>query len=77
MKIHSKKFRVRSGEKVKLKTWPTKLKPTYKSKKQYRKLLEEHVEELSSRQRLLYASGRYALLLIFQGMDSAGKDGAI
>jgi polyphosphate kinase 2 (PPK2 family) len=31
---------------------------------------------LSSPQRLLYASNRYALLLIFQGMDSAGKDGA-
>ncbi len=77
MKIHSKKFRVRPGEKVKLKTWPTKLKPICKSKKQYRKLLEEHVEELSSLQRLHYASSRYALLLIFQGMDSAGKDGAI
>jgi PPK2 family polyphosphate:nucleotide phosphotransferase len=77
MKIHSKKFRVRPGEKVKLKTWPTRLKPVCKSKKQYRELLEEHVEELSSLQRLHYASGRYALLLIFQGMDSAGKDGAI
>jgi PPK2 family polyphosphate:nucleotide phosphotransferase len=32
---------------------------------------------LSSLQRVLYASDRYALLLIFQGMDSAGKDGAI
>ena len=33
--------------------------------------------ELSSLQRLLYASSRYALLLIVQGMDAAGKDGAI
>jgi PPK2 family polyphosphate:nucleotide phosphotransferase len=32
---------------------------------------------LSSQQQLLYASNRYALLLIFQGMDAAGKDGAI
>jgi len=77
MKIHSRKFQVKPGRKVKLKTWPTKLKPIYKSKKQYRKLLEEHVEELSSLQCLHYASSRYALLLIFQGMDSAGKDGAI
>jgi PPK2 family polyphosphate:nucleotide phosphotransferase len=77
MKIHTKKFRVRPREKVKLKTWPTKVKPIYQSKKEYRKLLEEHVEELSSLQRLHYASSRYALLLIFQGMDSAGKDGAI
>jgi PPK2 family polyphosphate:nucleotide phosphotransferase len=72
-----KKFRVKPGEKVKLKTWPTKGKPFFKSKKQYQKLLGEHVQELSSLQQLHYASSRYALLLIFQGMDSAGKDGAI
>ena len=77
MKINSKDFRVQPGEKVKLKEWPTTVKPFYKSKKQYQKLLEEHVEELSSLQRLHYASNRYALLLIFQGMDAAGKDGAI
>ena len=77
MKINSKDFRVRPGEKVNLKKWPTLVKPFYKSKKQYQKLLEEHVEELSSLQRLHYASNRYALLLIFQGMDAAGKDGAI
>ena len=41
------------------------------------KLLEAHVEALSSLQRLHYASNRYALLLIFQAMDAAGKDGAI
>ena len=40
-------------------------------------LLEEHIAELTSLQQLHYASNRYALLLIFQGMDSAGKDGAI
>ena len=51
--------------------------PYCKSKKQYQKLLKEHVEELSSLQRLHYASDHYALLLIFHGMDAAGKDGAI
>jgi polyphosphate kinase 2 (PPK2 family) len=40
-------------------------------------MLEAHVDGVSSRQQLHYASGRYAMLLIFQGMDSAGKDGAI
>jgi PPK2 family polyphosphate:nucleotide phosphotransferase len=35
------------------------------------------MEELNSLQRLHYASSRYAFLLIFQGMDTAGKDGAI
>jgi len=68
---------VRPGKKVKLKKWPTKIKPVCKSKKQYKKLLEAHVEALSALQQLHYASNRYALLLIFQGMDAAGKDGAI
>jgi PPK2 family polyphosphate:nucleotide phosphotransferase len=75
--INSNDFRVKPGEKVKLREWPTIAKPFCESKKLYKKLLEEHVEELSSRQRLLYASGHYALLLIFQGLDAAGKDGAI
>ena len=41
------------------------------------KLLEKHVAKLSALQNLHYASSRYALLLIFQGMDAAGKDGAV
>jgi PPK2 family polyphosphate:nucleotide phosphotransferase len=77
MKINSKDFRVRHGEKVKLREWPTRVKPFCNSKKQYQKLLEKHIEDLSSLQRLLYASDHYALLLIFQGMDAGGKDGAI
>ena len=77
MKIHSKKFRVPPGKKIDLKGWPTIVKPFCKSKKQYQGLLEKQVEELSSLQQLHYASNRYALLLVFQGIDAAGKDGAI
>jgi PPK2 family polyphosphate:nucleotide phosphotransferase len=77
MKINSKDFRVRSGKKVRLTEWPTIVKPFFKSKKGYQELLEEHVDKLSSLQRLHYASSRYALLLIFQGMDAGGKDGTI
>jgi PPK2 family polyphosphate:nucleotide phosphotransferase len=77
MKIDSNDFRVPHGKRVKITEWPTDVKPFCKSKQQYQELLEKHIEELSSLQRLHYASGRYALLLIFQGMDSAGKDGAI
>ncbi len=77
MKIKSKDFRVWPGKTVELERWPTTVEHFFKSKKQYQELLEKHVEGLSSRQQLHYASGRYALLLIFQGMDSAGKDGAI
>jgi polyphosphate kinase 2 (PPK2 family) len=77
MKIHAKDFRVRQGDNVDLRKWPTEVVSVYKSKKQYTKLLEEQVEQLSSLQQMHYASNRYALLLIFQAMDAAGKDGAI
>jgi len=77
MKIDTKDFRVREGEKVNLKKWPTEVSPVYKSKEQYQQLLQEHIQQLSEMQDLLYASGHYALLLIFQAMDAAGKDGAI
>jgi PPK2 family polyphosphate:nucleotide phosphotransferase len=68
---------VQEGDEVDLKKWPTTVKPVYKSKEQYQKLLEEHVAQLSALQHLHYASNRYAVLLIFQAMDAAGKDGAI
>ena len=77
MKLNSKNFRVWPGEKVRLSERPTTVKPFCKSRKRFQRILEEHIKELSSLQSLLYASERYALLLIFQGMDSAGKDGAI
>jgi PPK2 family polyphosphate:nucleotide phosphotransferase len=77
MKINSNDFRVREGDDVDLKKWPTKVEPVYSSKEQYKKFLEQHVAQLSAQQQLLYASNRYALLLIFQAMDAAGKDGAI
>jgi PPK2 family polyphosphate:nucleotide phosphotransferase len=77
MKINTKHFRVQPGNRVKLADWPTAVDPFFKSKEGYQELLERHVQELSILQRLHYASNRYALLLIFQGMDAAGKDGAI
>ena len=77
MKINSSDFRVRPGHTVKLRKWPTIAKPFCKSKKRYKKLLKKHIVELSSLQQLHYASGHYALLLIFQALDAGGKDGAI
>jgi PPK2 family polyphosphate:nucleotide phosphotransferase len=56
---------------------PTIVAPVHKSKKDYKKMLEDHVVQLSVLQQLHYASNRYAVLLIFQAMDAAGKDGAI
>jgi PPK2 family polyphosphate:nucleotide phosphotransferase len=77
MKINSNDFRVREGHEVNLRKRPTRVDPVYKSKEQYQSLLAEHVAQLSSMQQLLYASNRHAVLLIFQAMDAAGKDGAI
>ena len=77
MKIKSGDFRVCEGDQVKLQKWPTLVKPVYRSKKQYQKVLAQQVDELSKLQQLHYASNRYSMLLIFQAMDAAGKDGAI
>lgn len=77
MKIDSKDFCISEGEKVDLKKRPTKVKPVYGSKKEYQEILEDHVRQLSSLQNIHYASNKYAMLLIFQAMDAAGKDGTI
>jgi len=77
MKISPKDFRVRAGQTVRLKQWPTKVKAFYKSDEDCQAQLAGHIKELSERQSLLYADNRYAVLLIFQAMDAAGKDGAI
>ena len=77
MTIDSKDYRVPPDKKVDLSKWPTIVDPYSKSTKEYKELLRQHLEKLSSLQQLLYASHSYALLLIFQGMDGAGKDGAV
>lgn len=77
MKISTVEFKVREGDTVDLKKWPTHVKPVYSSKDQYHAILTEHIERLSAQQSLLYADNRYAVLFIFQAMDAAGKDGVI
>jgi PPK2 family polyphosphate:nucleotide phosphotransferase len=77
MKIKPRKYRVSPGTKVKLRKWPTSVVPYYESKNDYQRILDEHVAELSKAQSLLYADGRHSLLVIFQAMDAAGKDGVI
>jgi len=75
--IQPQDYCVREGDRVKLNKWATEVAPAYSSKEQYNELLAEHVEQLSSLQELVYASNRHAILLIFQAMDAAGKDGVI
>jgi PPK2 family polyphosphate:nucleotide phosphotransferase len=77
MKIRSADFRVPPGAAIRLRDRPTFVEPVYRTKRHYQELLAEHVTQLSALQQLLYASNRYAILLIFQAMDAAGKDGAI
>jgi PPK2 family polyphosphate:nucleotide phosphotransferase len=77
VKIDPRDFRISGGKKLRLKRWPTRLKPRYKSAKHYQELLAADAEKLDALQQLLSASAAHAVLLIFQGMDAAGKDGAI
>jgi PPK2 family polyphosphate:nucleotide phosphotransferase len=75
MKSHE--FQVNEGAEVDLDKWPTRVDPVYTTKRQYKEILSTHTKALSEQQELLYASNSYAILLIFQAMDAAGKDGAI
>ena len=77
MKEVPDRLRVREGAEVELRAWPTSVRALYRSKGEYHELLARHIERLSELQRLLYASNQFALLVIFQAMDAAGKDGAI
>ncbi len=77
LKVNPGDFRVKEGSTLKLARWPTFVQPVYSSSAQYQQILADHVTQLSQQQQLLYASNRYAVLLIFQAMDAAGKDGVI
>jgi PPK2 family polyphosphate:nucleotide phosphotransferase len=77
MKINVKRFRVRPGARVRLGAWATRVRRCYNSKKHYHQVLADHIAQLGRLQDQFYAFDRYAVLLIFQAMDAAGKDGAI
>ena len=73
----SEPFCITNGEKFRLKDFDPADTGGIRSKKQAEDLLDERVGLLSHMQEKLYAQDRWALLLIFQAMDAAGKDGAI
>ena len=77
MKIEPDDFKVAGNKKIDLKKWPTRIDPYYQSKDDYKQRLDDSIDELSDTQELLYASNKYAILLIFQAMDAAGKDSTI
>jgi PPK2 family polyphosphate:nucleotide phosphotransferase len=75
--MNPERFRVRPGKRVRLKDWPTRVPPLYRSKDDYQDKLEAQVGRLRGLQNLLYADDRHSLLLIFQALDAAGKDSCI
>ena len=77
MKTDPADFRVTEGQTVQLSARPTRVPDMYRSKRDYEKQLAAQVEQLSALQQLQYASNTYSVLLIFQAMDAAGKDGVI
>ncbi len=77
MRIPCDEFGVAPHARLRLARRPTRVKPYYRSKAHYEELLAEHVRDLSRLQEMHYADNRHALLVIFQAMDAAGKDGAI
>ena len=77
MKIDPEDFRVPEDSKFRTDKWPTRVNPFYKSKDEYQDMLRDHTARLDAQQQLLYASDQNAVLLIFQAMDAAGKDGVI
>ena len=70
-------YRVDSGKKFRLKDFSTSDTNGFKDKEHAEKLLAQGVEWMSEQQEMLYAQDRYSVLLIFQAMDAAGKDGTI
>jgi PPK2 family polyphosphate:nucleotide phosphotransferase len=70
-------FRVRPGYRLRLEDRSTDIPKLYGDDDEAVKLLRKQVQRTSELQDVMYADDRYALLLIFQAMDAAGKDGAI
>ncbi|MBX7125827.1 MAG: polyphosphate kinase 2 family protein [Cyclobacteriaceae bacterium] len=68
---------VKPGKKIKLKDFSTKYKGKALNKKESELLLAKSREQLAEMQDKLYAHNRYSVLIIFQAMDAAGKDGAV
>ncbi len=75
--INIKELGVKSGKKIKLKDYPTAYKGKELNKKDSEQLLQSSIKQLAIIQDELYAHDKYSVLIVFQAMDAAGKDGAI
>jgi PPK2 family polyphosphate:nucleotide phosphotransferase len=77
MKIDVNRFRVKSGARVKLDKYDPADTASFRSKTQASHRLATGIERMAGLQELLAAQDRWAVLLVFQGLDAAGKDGMI
>ncbi len=75
--MNTKQFRVRKGKDIRLSRAATRSDEAGSGKKRLRKKLTTNIGKISDLQYKLYAENRQSLLVIFQGMDSSGKDGTI
>jgi PPK2 family polyphosphate:nucleotide phosphotransferase len=76
-KIHEKEFLVPTGGEIKLSDYDPASTGPYKDKNEAQSKLAKDVEKLAELQDVLYASQKCALLIVLQGMDTAGKDSII
>jgi PPK2 family polyphosphate:nucleotide phosphotransferase len=72
-----KKLLVEPGSEVNLRKFDTKYTAEFKDKEDAEEMLQKDVKRLTELQDMLYAENKYSLLIIFQAMDAAGKDGTI
>lgn len=77
MKINSKDFKVEAAQKNALKFYPSLVEPLYQNEKEARELLNKTLKNLSTDQELLYAQNEWSVLVVLQGLDTAGKDGLV
>ncbi len=77
LSLNPEDFTYTGKKKLSLKDAPNLIPPLYKGKKEYKKFLQEYQDETNELQKMMYAHDRYSMLLIFQAMDAAGKDGTI
>ena len=72
-----KDYKVNDKDSFKIKKYPTIIKDFYEDKTEYETLLSELQTEMDELQSMMYAHNRYGVLVIFQAMDAAGKDGTM
>jgi PPK2 family polyphosphate:nucleotide phosphotransferase len=75
--FHSDNFRYNGTKPFSIKKADRKIPDIYDTKEEYVQILEESAHDLDELQSMMYAHNRYGLLVIFQAMDAAGKDGTI